>query len=404
MGTAQIPSVDSDSKLFPASVLDALERHGLAAYSSLSRLRGGRFICAGDSLTATGEGRVPPAVTSVDSLASSIAALSKGRLWYDRVAGVPGNQSGQLLARIQADVIDHSPDICVVWIGTNDAGASIPLATYQSNMVGIVEALRAAGILAVICLVPPRADVSTAKTFVNAYNAWLQEWAPTQGVVLVDLYSALVDPATGRIAAPFDNGDQIHMKSRTYPVLAQLIVDGVTPSLGAATSYLAKDAVDPTDLLGGSGLFLGTPTNGLPAGWGSGDTAHLKFSVTPTDVGNALTITATGDVGYQVQAYQYVNAGFGPGDTVEVAGVMTSVASAGHVAGVVVSVNGSSAPDLTSIAVQSGIDRVGGSFRLRFVVPAGTTDLLVRLMAGPSAGAVTFKQLRARNLSALGLA
>src|SRR5690554_5030310 len=46
-------------------------------------------------------------------------------------AGIGGNTSGQLLERIEEDVIGHRPDLVIVMVGTNDMVNSGKLTSYD---------------------------------------------------------------------------------------------------------------------------------------------------------------------------------------------------------------------------------------------------------------------------------
>jgi hypothetical protein len=171
--------------------------------------------------------------------------------------------------------------------------------------------------------------------------------------------------------------------------------------------YVATDAGDPTDLLVGLGLFLGTPAgSGLPAGWSTGDATHTTFSVAnaPDGFGKELSIAALGTAAYQIQAYRFVNTGVAAGDVVEVSGIISSTAATGHTAAVAVAFQGSPASPTTINRQVPGVTLADGTFCERFTVPAGTSGgFLLRLYAGPSAGTAKFRRLRVRNLTTLGL-
>jgi len=61
-------------------------------------------------------------------------------------AGISGDQSEGGLARLERDVLSHSPDLTVVCFGLNDSGKGMDyVPTYKKNMTAIVEKLKAAG-------------------------------------------------------------------------------------------------------------------------------------------------------------------------------------------------------------------------------------------------------------------
>ncbi|MDO6738206.1 GDSL-type esterase/lipase family protein [Wenyingzhuangia sp. 2_MG-2023] len=75
-------------------------------------------------------------------------------------AGVSGNTSDDLINRIEEDVINLSPDIVIVMVGTNDMVNSkklVPYSTYKNNITKIVKDLKQESI-DVILMSPPPVD------------------------------------------------------------------------------------------------------------------------------------------------------------------------------------------------------------------------------------------------------
>ncbi|UYQ92494.1 SGNH/GDSL hydrolase family protein [Chitinophaga horti] len=60
-------------------------------------------------------------------------------------AGVGGNNTADLLKRMQKDCLDHRPSLTVLMCGTNDMNSMkyIPLPQYRQNMASIIEAIKA---------------------------------------------------------------------------------------------------------------------------------------------------------------------------------------------------------------------------------------------------------------------
>lgn len=375
--------------------------------------RGGRTVLLGDSLFATNE-QYGATITHQNSSANHMALSSGGRLWYPANAGVGGNTAAQMLARFDSDVLAYAPDICVIGAGTNDSRVGVTLAAFKESITSIVAKCVAAGIFPALRTVPPCYDPAglggevAVRGRIATYNAWIKEWAPTVGVPVIDVFTEFVNPANGRIRAPYRYGDDIHFTAEGYAKQGQMIAAVLAPFLGAALPYVASDAGDPTDLLGGNGLFLGAPAaNGLPAGWSTGDASHTTFSVAdaPDGFGKELSITALGSAAYQVQAYRYVSTGIAAGDVVEVSGILSATAASGHTPAVQIALQGTPASPATINRQVPGFTLTGGTFCERFTVPSGTVGgLLLRLYAGPSAGTSRFRRLRVRNLSALGVA
>jgi lysophospholipase L1-like esterase len=63
-------------------------------------------------------------------------------------AGVGGNTSGQLLARIDKDVLNHKPDLVIMMVGTNDMLNSkkmVAYSEYTSNLKSLIKKIKSSG-------------------------------------------------------------------------------------------------------------------------------------------------------------------------------------------------------------------------------------------------------------------
>ncbi|MDF2725271.1 MAG: hypothetical protein K0Q59_4948 [Paenibacillus sp.] len=126
-------------------------------------------------------------------------------------AGVPGNTTGQGLARFDNDVLAKRPDICIVAFGMNDhvmkedGVAKTPLADFRSNLTKIVDKLRAAGAVPVLCTANPIIEgdadsyyyrrhpmgwyrnPDSAQEWIDMYNEVIRERAASLEVALADV-------------------------------------------------------------------------------------------------------------------------------------------------------------------------------------------------------------------------
>ncbi|MBN2639408.1 MAG: hypothetical protein JXR65_10045 [Bacteroidales bacterium] len=96
-------------------------------------------------------------------LVLSLIPLKKGENVLN--AGIGGNNTVDLLARIDKDVLEKSPDIAIIMIGTNDMLNSkkwVSLKEYKQNLDSIVGILKENKIQVVLCSPPP---VDTAYLF-----------------------------------------------------------------------------------------------------------------------------------------------------------------------------------------------------------------------------------------------
>lgn len=174
----------------------------------------------GDSITAANVGLTVGTLAQRDArgFGSWAAALCGQRVVFPAAnsKGVGGNTSAQMLARIN-DVTSLSAGTITVLAGTNDAGGSVFLDTYQSNIESIIAAIRAAGKVVILVIPPPRDDITGGLTagqvaLLIAYRDWLRTRArPAQGVYLADAWNdiaAVTDGATAK--AGYLRGDGIH--------------------------------------------------------------------------------------------------------------------------------------------------------------------------------------------------
>lgn len=98
-------------------------------------------VAFGDSITAAKE--VAPNEQWTGVLEKSLAAAAPSRPTRVINAGVGGNTSREGLARMEADVIAHKPDLLLIEFGGNDATMDpnrfVPLDEFRANLATIVE-------------------------------------------------------------------------------------------------------------------------------------------------------------------------------------------------------------------------------------------------------------------------
>lgn len=350
----------------------------------------------GDSLTG--------AAPWGDSMPRYATLLSNGRLQYSTNAGVPGNTSSQMLARL-TDVTNSKATTVVVLAGTNDVAQTVPLATTMGNIDAIVKGIRTAGKVPVLGTIPPKLAQRTA---VATLNLAIRLYCLDNQVPLIDFYAKLIDPTTGDYLTAYQN-DGTHPNAAGYAVMGQAVVDALCS--GGSTSHLSLiascDNADGINKLANP-LAVNISTD-IPTSWGklnNGAGSDVTYSVVTGDtsiLGNWAQIVTASATGYRALK-NGTGSGYSAGDTLLVQGrVSSSGLSGGATLGVQVQFYGAT----TSQLIQTlGAPVSAGVFSRVLTVPTGTTYVELQILGSASnAGSGTFKvaQTGLYNLTTLGI-
>lgn len=201
----------------------------------------------------------PPSVVFIGDSITAIWASGQGPQfadhpnWVDR--GIGGQNSSQVLARFQTDVIDLHPEIVHILIGTNDVypGWTLRPGPNAINSAANVEAMvnlaQANGIHVILATIPPwgcdasdctlaeSAD-STLSRFdrINTWNAWIEQYSLSKGIPVADYHSALLAP-DGEHYVPQMTMDGVHPSAAGFVVMTPM-VEGVIDAI--ASLYTSK--------------------------------------------------------------------------------------------------------------------------------------------------------------------
>lgn len=108
--------------------------------------------------------------------------------------GVIRNDTSDMLARFQPDVINLKPAVVVIWAGENDIQHGVALSTTQANISAMLQKASAAGIRVVFCTVQPKkGSAAVQNPAIEDFNQWLTTFAADNGAKVADYYSVLVD-------------------------------------------------------------------------------------------------------------------------------------------------------------------------------------------------------------------
>lgn len=157
--------------------------------------------------------------------------------------GISGQITGQMLGRLQADVIDLQPRVMVLLGGTNDLARDIDLATIQNNIQMIADLAAAHGIQPVLASILPVSDyhAETDPRFrrttdrspddIRALNDWMRGFAANRRYLYLDYYAAMADEKGYLRADLADDG--LHPNTEGYKVMAPLAEAAINNALKA---------------------------------------------------------------------------------------------------------------------------------------------------------------------------
>lgn len=180
--------------------------------------------------------------------------LGNKRLDVLNNAGVSGENSTQILARLSTDVLAYSPSWCVVEGPTNDQPSFFTETATIANLTAIYTKLLNAGIRVVaMSIIPLGSDhPSWSQQLVSRHrriNQWIADYcAVTPGMVFVDAWVAVVDP-TQTDADPvsgyyWDSAPAIHPSAKGAYAMGAAIKAALDPLIPARNCLLSSDADD----------------------------------------------------------------------------------------------------------------------------------------------------------------
>ena len=251
------------------------------------------------SLTAAFGGESKPVVQTGEKLAflgDSITEGGGGYGYYCRLvihglkrhgvdtapavfAGISGNTSADMLARLEKDVLVHKPDWVILAAGVNDIwhgdptvkigvfqpkpGMGVGLEDYRKNVKTIADRCAAAGAKLILTTITPITEDAQFKLNLKAeaYNAFLYELAKERNLRIVPLHENMfAEIAKGTRLT----GDGVHPTEAGHRLMARGILH--TLGLGADdTATLEKEWIDSPKI-----LILGdrqTMAGGRAGGW-----------------------------------------------------------------------------------------------------------------------------------------
>jgi len=209
-----------------------------AAFGGLVVGNGDTLAFLGDSITQGGQSRQDGYVNLV------LRSLALEGVYVKPVkAGVSGNKSDDMLARLDRDVLSKRPRAMTLSCGVNDVwhkdkGKGVPLEEYKRNVSAIFDKCAASNcqvvVLTATMFEKPGMEKFRHNVDLAAYNEWLRAEAKRRGLPVADLnadmWKAHADDPSARLTR-----DGVHM----LPAGDRLMARGVLRALGMADGRVA---------------------------------------------------------------------------------------------------------------------------------------------------------------------
>jgi acyl-CoA thioesterase I len=389
---------------------DAITPNAIAAYP---------VNAIGNIINWVGDSMSPVKSTSVKSMNGSGAPddflmwahlYSQGALLYGLPAGVGGETSAQIAARITTDALSSGGNWCGISAGGNDAALAVPVTTYAANIKAMCAAIMAAGMRPILTTIPPRTSSGTPnkRLLADAYRQFLAGYAIANGFPLIDFFTPLLDPATGFYKAEYDGGDNTHPNAAGKKVMGQMLYEAMSPHLIAQCSTLSMNNVSwqASNLILDNPLFLNdTNADGIPDLWTkTGGSVTFAIDTGDSDItGNALHMTDAASSGTtQVERSTTITATSLRGHRIAFNGRFKNVGTTG--VNLYAYTNGALPLYLRAMTTFTVSTSGWRTFRLEGIIPNDATTLQVRFgTAGGTNVDASIAQLGIYDLTACGL-
>lgn len=193
---------------------------GTAAAACEEPPSAGGAVALGDSITI---GSTEP--RAEDSWFEQLACTGDPPVRYAHNAGIDGHTTGQMLARLDRDVLARDPDTVFVLGGTNDVLGGVARDDTTAHLREIVERSREAGAEVYLGTIPPQEAVPFAAVATEQLNAAIVALAEEVDVPVLDFHAALVDTDGSYRDGLF--ADLVHPSVAGARVMAQVARDAL---------------------------------------------------------------------------------------------------------------------------------------------------------------------------------
>lgn len=199
-------------------------------------------ICFGDSLTAGFQSPTRENPSGRDTPYGQFLQSYLDDAVEVRISGMCGELTGEMAARFRRDVLDHRPNYVPILGGTNDLGWNASPHDIIGNLITMYDQVLGMGSVPIPVTVPSiRVDDAAGNPEGQAWvaehlarrsqlNKLIHEYADSNALACVDLFTATVDAQSGQLAAMYSN-DGIHLTTAGYRLFAEQVALVLRPLL-----------------------------------------------------------------------------------------------------------------------------------------------------------------------------
>jgi lysophospholipase L1-like esterase len=164
--------------------------------------------------------------------------------------GISGQITGQMLGRMESDVIKLKPAVMLVLGGTNDIARGVPVSTIEDNLMAIADLADFHQIKLILASVLPVSDYhkdvnpnyemtrTRPPATIRALNDWMKTFSARRDFMYLDYYSRMVD-ADGYLKADIAD-DGLHPNSLGYRIMAPLALEAIDKVIAVTPAQKPK--------------------------------------------------------------------------------------------------------------------------------------------------------------------
>jgi lysophospholipase L1-like esterase len=174
----------------------------------------------------------------------------QGNYVFVRNAGIGGNTTPDMLARLDTDVLAYNPDVMFLMAGTNDilpGAVDADYAAFFTALEKIIIRAQLAGVYVILSTCPTK---NAAPAEVARAIPWYYMLAKHYGIPLIDAHRVTADPVTGQYKTGYsDDGTHPNQTGIAAIALASANAIGIGPTLASYRSVVATATPRPDNLI-----------------------------------------------------------------------------------------------------------------------------------------------------------